>query len=150
MAKACVRLAREQLARGNDIGWEWPKDNYGWLYPEVRLFFQELANMGILHVSHLDGCSVGVVASDTGEPMLKPWLIKTTHVGLSHAMNRRCPGHVSHAQCLGGSRTRSTAEYPPMMCALVAREVMSMMQGIHMVVDGCVLGVEDEGDKGVF
>ena len=73
-----IRLAKEQVERGGHVVWEWPTNNLGWNSLEVRVFFENPAKQGLLHKVHLDGCQVGVVSPDTGEPMKKPWTIKTT------------------------------------------------------------------------
>ena len=61
------------------------------MIPEVRLFFESLQQEGLLHRIRLDGCQVGVVSHDTGEPMKKPWTIKTTSRELSQVLNLTCP-----------------------------------------------------------
>ena len=38
MAKSCVILAREQLERNGEIGWEWPFRNDGWFSPKSKSF----------------------------------------------------------------------------------------------------------------
>lgn len=137
MAKSCVALAKDQINRGGHVTWEWPRNNYGWYYPEVMALFKELENQGLLWTARLDGCTVGVVAPDTGMPMLKPWLIRTTHPGIGHVLDSRCTGNHDHTPCEGGNRAAASAFYPPKMCRLVAREVMSVtMESYHHDVFG--------------
>ena len=41
IARRCIKLAKEQLARGGDVHWEWPRNNVGWQIHEVQLFFKQ-------------------------------------------------------------------------------------------------------------
>ena len=77
LIKNGLLLAREQIALGGEIGWEWPANNEGWKLPEVRAFWLELLQDGNMFTARIDGCAYGLV-SGKGVPMKKPWLIKTT------------------------------------------------------------------------
>lgn len=39
--RGCIRLAREHVARGGQLVWEWPLNNAAWQYKEVRDFPKE-------------------------------------------------------------------------------------------------------------
>ena len=119
-----IQLAQEQLDRGGEIGWEWPWNNYGWHLKEVREFFESLEREGILYTVRLDGCQVGVVSPDNGEPMLKPWRIKTTSPNMAKVLDRRCSGDHVHVECMGHSRAKESALYPPKMCSLMRKVMM--------------------------
>lgn len=143
MAKSCIVLAEDQLERGGELAWEWPFRNDGWYFPEVREFFKRLEKMGLLYQARLDGCMVGVMASDVGKPMLKPWLICTTHKGIYKVLNLRCNGQHEHVPCEGGCRTRDSAFYPKKMCRLVSREVMTFENYHQHLPQDNVFGVEE-------
>ena len=119
-----IQLAQEQLDRGGEIGWEWPWNNYGWHLKEVREFFESLEREGILYTVRLDGCQVGVVSPDNGEPMLKPWRIKTTSPNMAKVLDRRCSGDHVHVECVGHSRAKESALHPPKMCSLMRKVMM--------------------------
>ena len=36
----CVKLAEEHVLEGGDIGWEWPRNNEAWYFPEVKRFMK--------------------------------------------------------------------------------------------------------------
>ena len=127
-AKAIIRhaitLAEEQVHRGGHVGWEWPRRNLAWHFPEVKRFLDQLAREGLRHQVHLDGCQVGVVSPDTHEPMLKPWRIETTCKHMGHALNRQCNHEHEHVECVGHDRPYHSALYPRKMCTIMSRVIM--------------------------
>ena len=144
----CIRLAREQIARGGHIGWEWPRENMGWSDPQLKGFFRYLLELGLFHVAMLDGCQVGVVAHDSGEPMKKPWKIVTSCSHMSKVMNLRCPGDHVHATCMGHSRAHHSAFYPPRMCSLLSQVMLEHVRTpLRTNVASAVFPVEDTPEE---
>ena len=125
MIKNCLILARDQIERGGHVTWEWPRANKAWKYKEVQQFFYELEQQGHMFEARLDGCQVGVVAPDNGKPMRKPWTIMSTDPHLSHCLDLSCNGSHEHVECVGHCRAAASALYPPRMCSIIARHVMS-------------------------
>ena len=144
----CIRLAREQIARGGHIGWEWPRENMGWSDPQLKGFFRYLLELGLFHVAMLDGCQVGVVAHDSGEPMKKPWKIVTSCSHMSKVINLRCPGDHVHATCMGHSRAHHSAFYPPRMCSLLSQVMLEHVRTpLRTNVASAVFPVEDTPEE---
>ena len=73
----------------------------------------------------LDGCQVGVVAPDNGLWMRKPWTIMSTDPHLAHCLGLRCDGGHPHTECVGHGRAVSSALYPPRMCKIISRHILS-------------------------
>ena len=119
-----VILALEQLERGGEIIWEWPVGNQAWNLHEVRRLLGVMEEKGRRYRTRLDGCQVGVVTPDTGEPMLKPWRIETTSPHMHQVLSRRCTGNHEHKECLGHGRAESSGYYPRRMCLLMSRVMM--------------------------
>ena len=113
-----IQLCNHHLAQSPDheLAWEWPKDNDGWKLPEVITFFNKHESR--FHEAILHGCRVGVKA-ENGEPIKKPWRIRTTSEVLARALDKRCQGCPRHAECLGNDRAARSAFYTPAMCRLV-------------------------------
>ena len=143
MARNCITLAEDQLARGGHIVWEWPKGNEGWFFKEVSKFFEKLQKNGLCHEAVLHGCMVGVVAPDCGIAMKKPWRIRTTDPNLAKVLSIPCNGKHEHVECLGHNRAAASAFYPIKMCRLVARHVLT--EGTNMLFP--VFGNEEEKPK---
>ena len=122
IARRCIKLAKEQLARGGDVHWEWPRNNVGWQIHEVQLFFKQLHQEGLVYHTCLDGCQVGVCSPDTGEPM-KKWTIKTTSKEIHTVLSLSCPRNHEHVECVGFDRAYQSGFYPSKMCKF-ARVVM--------------------------
>ena len=137
-------LARDQIARGGHIGWEWPRTNDAWNFPEVKEFFRWLQKLGILHTAKLDGCQVGVVSQDTHEPMLKPWRIQTTSIHMCQVLSLRCPGDHKHVECSGHKRAFHSGQYPKKTCDLISGVIMD--PGVCML-EGFPHHNDDEGDQ---
>lgn len=145
LIRRCIRLAEEQIDHGGHVGWEWPWNNLGWHSHDMKRFMKKLSNLGILHFSRLDGCQVGVVAHDTGQPMLKPWRIMSTSKEMQLALERRCSHDHEHAECMGHKRASQSAFYPKKMCSLITRVVMGP-SGLrhHEGSDHAVFTIKDE------
>ena len=56
--------------------------------------------------------------------MLKPWRIKTTSPNMAKVLDRPCSGDHVHVECMGHSRAKESALYPPKMCSLMRRVMM--------------------------
>ena len=125
IVRGCIRLAREHVARGGQLVWEWPLNNAAWRFREVREFVKELYDQDCLWSTRLDGCQVGVHAHDSGLPMLKPWSIQTTSHEMHVALSRRCKGDHQHAICQGHNRAFHSGHYPREMCEIIARVVLN-------------------------
>ena len=136
-----IRAARFQLSLGGDIAWEWPRDNGGWNLPRVRELWDELRSKDRLFVAKIDGCSYGLKSS-RGNPIKKPWKVNTTLAPLAIGLERRCPGHEHHDECLGGKEARLSGFYPQAMCDVIYRVLMECSRGkVHSIFP--VFGTED-------
>lgn len=123
MVRQALRAVRRQLERGRHVAWEWPTGCGGWNIPELRTFFDHLAQQGRLYVARLDGCMVGV-CDEQGQLIKKPWTIKTTDPVLAEILTRRCNHDYKHQECLGKDRALKSGFYPRPMCELIARHLL--------------------------
>lgn len=141
IATNCTVIAKEQHACGRRFGWEWPRTNEAWQFPAVRALFSHLEANDQLHCAKLDGCMVGVRASDNGMCMKKPWLIKGNDEPMSQTLSIKCNGAHQHTECLGHRRAADSAFYPKKMCQLISKRVLQW---------DTFLGHVDYGDDDVF
>ena len=58
----CLLLAELQIAAGRFVIWEWPRSCLAWDLPMMLKFLRK--HQTGLHVTHLDGCAVGLRATD--------------------------------------------------------------------------------------
>ena len=142
--KTGIKMAEDQIERGDHLVWEWPANNHAWREPEMKKFLQKMARKGILHVATLDGCMMGVKAPDTGEPMRKQWRIVTTSLEMKRRLSIRCDKSHHHVECIGHDRPRQSGFYPARMCKTIAQVVMEMMSLAKMEDQGWALGLQDE------
>ena len=102
----------------------------------------ELNQSGMLYVSRIHGCAFGLQDSK-GRPLKKPWQIISTKKAMAQALQRRCPGHHQHGECMGGSESRRSEHYPQALCDViqkVAKELANNTEnGIFPVFDSGVL-----------
>lgn len=133
--KNCVALAKEHVDGGNDIGWEWPRNNQAWHFPEMKRFLGYLEMVDRCFDAKLDGCMVGVVAPDNGIPMRKPWQIVSTSSEMAVRLSITCDGQHEHTQCLGHDRAAFSAFYPRKMCRLITKVVLSTTGSCFGVLD---------------
>ena len=143
--KNCVALGKEHVERNGDLGWEWPRGNQAWNFPEVKWFLEFLESRDLYFPAKLDGCMVGVIAPDCGVPMKKPWLIVSTNRDMSMRLGIRCSGQHEHVECLGHDRAAHSAFYPPKMCKMITRVVLSSRN-----IQPVVFGVDDVPTKDKF
>ena len=105
------RLGRATLARGGSVSFEWPRHCDGWKEETVETMLRVLKLVPV----EVDGCAVGV-ASEAGEPILKPWRIAVSSAQMAEALSGlRCRGDHGHVPCAGRETARS-AYYPEMLC----------------------------------
>ena len=121
----CVKLAEEHVLEGGDIGWEWPRNNEAWYFPEVKRFMKFLEARDLYFPARLDGCMVGMVAPDCGVPMRKPWRIVSTRKDLSSRLDLQCDKQHDHVECMGHDRAAHSAFYTPKMCRLITKVVLT-------------------------
>ena len=144
LAKAGRRLLGEQINRGGDYAWEWPFPNDAWFFKDVREMFENLKTLNKSHCARLDGCQVGVVAKDTGKPMLKPWKIMSSSETMSKALSLRCCKDHEHDECMGHKRALQSGFYPQKMCRLVSKVILGRK------FPGCSFHVSGFEPKEVF
>lgn len=123
--KNCALLATEHVEVGGHFGWEWPRGNQAWHFPEIIRLVNFLEQRGCQHTAKLDGCMTGVIAPDNGMPMKKPWKILTTSKDMSMRLSIRCDGKHEHVECLGHKRAAHSAFYPRKMCIWITKVVLS-------------------------
>ena len=119
-ARFCIDLARDQLSRGGQFSWEWPRSTLGWKIPEVRRFFEELESQGVIHNTMLDGCQVGVTSPTSHHPVLKQWKIMTTSVAMHQVLSLRCSGNHVHDEY----PVSTCFSYPRKMCKVIGRVML--------------------------
>ena len=124
IASNAVRLAEQQVERGGHVAWEWPRNNDGWSFCEVKRFWGNLDREGLLYVARLDGCQVDARTLDTRELFQKRWTIKTTSIHLQRALHIQCNGAHIHAECFGHDRAKQSAFYPVKMCQKISAIVL--------------------------
>ena len=142
----CAQLGKEQILRGDQLGWEWPLGNQAWNFQEIREFLSFLEAYGCYFPARLDGCMVGVVAPDNGESMKKPWRIVSSCKQMAMKLDIKCDGSHSHVECLGHSRAAHSAFYPRKMCRIISKVVL----GLHFPgspKDARVFAVDEEPSK---
>ena len=66
-------IAKEVLALGGDISFEWPREATGWKLDVLQKFIERFKLMTV----HFDGCAFGL-KSKKGNPIKKPWRIVTS------------------------------------------------------------------------
>ena len=120
-----IEAAREQLRLGGHLGWEWPNNNAGWHLREMRQFLLELRNQGRYHPASVHGCAYGL-KNGKGNFLKKPWRVILTAPMMAASLERRCPGHEHHDECLGGVDARNSGFYPQQMCSQISRAVRDL------------------------
>ena len=121
-----LEVAEDQLLYGGELAWEWPANNGGWRLQGMRAVLKKLEESGNLHVARVDGCAYGL-RSSLGNCLKKPWRVCTTSHSLAMALERRCPGHHQHDECLGGSEARRSGFYPQAMRDVIQKAVKEMI-----------------------
>lgn len=100
----------------------------------MRKFHQELKHLGAYHESNIHGCAYDLV-NQKGNYLKKPWKVVLTSQMMASALERRCPGHESHEECLGGTDARNSGFYPQQMCNQISRAVRDLAwekRGVQM------------------
>ncbi|CAK0792341.1 unnamed protein product, partial [Prorocentrum cordatum] len=82
------------------------KEYKGWGHAMIRKMIDD-CSMTVVKVA---GCQLGV-KNETGEPLLKEWLIATTSPKMAARMATECPGDHRHGELMSGSLTASTSYY---------------------------------------
>ena len=131
-------LARLVLMRGDrcSVSFEWPKGSSGWKHKSV---IAQLQAIGLCHSTQVDGCAVGVAELKSGNPIPKPWTIKSSSaIVVAHLSTLRCPGqsptHI-HGTCQG-SDTLRTGFYTQHF----ATEIVSALNKHHEAHEPCPHG----------
>ena len=71
----------------------------------------------VLHISYLDGCSVGLRSVDGLQLLLKPWRIMSSCENTAKVLEQRCQGNHTHKN-IDGIETPHSAYYPKPMCII--------------------------------
>ena len=110
MVRHFCTLARLVLKRGDrcSVSFEWPKGSSGWKHKSV---IAQLQAIGLCHSTQVDGCAVGVAELKSGNPIPKPWTIKSSSaIVVAHLSTLRCPGQSAthiHGTCQGSDTLRT-------------------------------------------
>ena len=86
--------------------------------------------------------------------MKKPWRIISTDRRMPDVINKRCSNRRGaednhwHAKCEGGSRTSSSASYPPALCQVWARLILSEDIEDIKILYQAMVNTEDAEDDG--
>ena len=120
MIRNGIVMAKRQLSQGRHFAWEWPVNNGGWKLREMREFVEMLQKWDCLHLVPFDGCAYGLKSSK-GNFLRKPWKVITSSALLAAALQRKCPGHAFHDECLGHDEARSSGFYPQSLCDTILR-----------------------------
>ena len=105
------------------LAYEWPAHCRGWENPTVQKVMKDLDLTAVM----VDGCQLGVTSVD-GDPILKPWQIRTNSPGLLKALEgKRCPRDHVHQEC-AGKHTERSGYYPRKMCMICIKGFMTDYQ----------------------
>ena len=100
-----------------EIYWEWPWKCRAWSEPIIVEFFEKLRQ---IYDCRIDGCRYGL-KSQSGNPMQKPWLIRTTDVQFySEFRLKVCLKNHTH-EWIHGVETNKSAYYPEALCRSIAK-----------------------------
>ena len=114
---AFIKVAREVLAGGGEIAFEWPRYSTGWHEKLTQRWMNEFKTQTVV----LDGCSQDLRSIKTGELIKKPWRLETTCESLASAFqNCLCTGDHIHTPC-EGSETKRTGFYPMKMAKRIVQ-----------------------------
>ena len=112
-----VVMAEDCLARRGSVALEWPKTCYYFKLQKVNDFFSKHNFDSVL----IHGCSLGLVHTRNGVPILKPWIIwSNCQVLLKSLQKWVCPGkdvHPIHELCQG-DQTAKSGEYTPKLASI--------------------------------
>ena len=118
----CLEIAKEQLRQGGDVYWEWPNNNLGWQYRDIRRALDQL------FVVRCDGCCFGHRDVDSKRLYKKSWKVMTSDAELQAVLGKRCQGNHEHEIIEGqnslGSRSAQSARYPQAMCKAIVRHIL--------------------------
>ena len=105
-------IAKEIIALGGDISFEWPRGAVGWTLDVLVKF---IARFKLLTVD-FDGCSLGL-KSAKGNPIKKPWTIVTTSQRLVDTLKPYvcCHKKASDHDICQGAETKKSGFYTDLM-----------------------------------
>ena len=99
-------MAKEVIANGGDVSFEWPRFCTGWKLDVITKFIERFKLLTV----DFDGCSLGL-KSKKGNPIKKPWRIVTTSQKLVDQLRPCvCANNHRHDICQG-AETYKTGFY---------------------------------------
>ena len=129
------RVAERVLELGGRVHFEWPKENDGWVQPEILDFIVH----NNLHESICSGCYFGMTDKE-GKPILKDWRVITSDSRLAVSLNQcRCqhPHDFTHG-IISGNLTAQTSFYPQSMCETIAASLYPGIVAGHVPAMSCL------------
>ena len=96
-------LAKEIIALGGDVSFEWPRFCTGWKLDVLMKFTERFKLLTV----DFDGCSLGL-ASKKGNPIKKPWRVVTTSQTLVDQLSTCVCGKKYHHDICQGAETYQT------------------------------------------
>ena len=114
-----VLMANIIMGLGGDVSFEWPQGCDSWERDDVKRFFDQ--HQEKFYTVNFDGCSLGV-KSLNGNPIKKPWRVKTTNKALAHELLKcKCTHSPDEHVPAAGNETARTAFYPEPMTEVISR-----------------------------
>ena len=114
----------DTLEGGTDFAWEWPSNAAkGWRSKAIAKLIRRMRQLNRpIFWCKLHGCAYGLTFN--GVPVMKQWTVLTSSRSLWLALQKRCPGHESHAECRGVI-AQASAYYPAAMVTAVTKAMIS-------------------------
>ena len=109
-------LCGDCFRSGGEVSFEWPKNCFGWLRPELIEFVTKHELYSVL----VDGCATGMCAKD-GTPILKKWrFISSSHRQSVSLVGLRCKHDTDCKRAsTEGSETKRTETYTLPLCKVM-------------------------------
>lgn len=112
------------LDDGSDFAWEWPSNAVkGWRSKAILKLIRKMRSLGRpIFWCKFHGCAYGLTFN--GVPVMKQWTVLTSSRQLWLALQKRCPGHLDHAECRGVA-AQASAYYPAAMVNAVTKAIIA-------------------------
>ena len=125
-----IEAATVQIAVGNHVAFEHPRDSELWNKPDVK----ELLQMPHFQEVDFDMCSFGLKAVSDGGLLKKPTKVMCTDPGYAAALHRPCAGDHEHT-LTAGQNTKPAGHYTEQFARAVVKGHKSMRKGRRKIWD---------------
>ena len=138
-----------------DFAWEWPTSAAkGWKSKAIQRLLGKLEKIGRpAFWCRFHGCAYGLCFREV--PVLKGWTVLTSNRRLWMSLQKKCPGHLEHAQCRGVA-AQASAYYPQKLVQAICKAIVHGWQdkesdqgvSLHRDVEQFLLEIPLEDDGG--